>query len=204
GAALPRAGVPVAADPLRADGLRADRASPGRRSEDDVAGVRPSAARDTRVPVLDEGRIVVMRLAFADLRDGLVLVDFPDASDDAANRAAVALARSLEALSARGLYDAIPAQRTLLLSFGHVRLPHRSAVRAVARARPAAAPLAARWPTAEIPAAFDGEDLGGVAAAAGLTSRAFVEAYVAAEYRVAFLGFSPGFPYMTGLPEGLR
>jgi allophanate hydrolase subunit 2 len=51
---------------------------------------------------------------------------------------------------------------------------------------------------------FDGEDLADVAAAAGLSAGELVAAYVAAEYRVAFLGFSPGFPYLTGLPERLR
>ena len=140
---------------------------------------------------------------FKDLRDGLVLVDFPGLSDDAANRAAVALARALAPLHSRGLWDAIPAARTLLLSFDPRRLSHAAARRAAEHARPAdSAGAASRL--LEIPAVFDGQDLEEASAAAGLSPRAFAQAYSAAEYRVAFLGFSPGFAYLTGLPERLR
>jgi KipI family sensor histidine kinase inhibitor len=145
-----------------------------------------------------------MRLSFTDLRDGLVLVDFPGASDDAANRAAVALARSLAPLSSRGLRDAVPAARTLLLSFDALRLSHGAVRSAVSRTRVDAAARDAPARTLEIPATFDGEDLAGVAAAARLSPGELVAAYTAAEYRVAFLGFSPGFPYLTGLPDALR
>jgi len=140
---------------------------------------------------------------FVDLRDGLVLADFPGASDDAANRAAVALARSLAPLRSSGLRDAIPAARTLLLSFDPRRLSHESVRAAASRtgldqgaARPAR--------TLELQAVFDGEDLDGGAAAARLSRAELAAAYTAAEFRVAFLGFSPGFPYLTGLPERLR
>jgi KipI family sensor histidine kinase inhibitor len=143
------------------------------------------------------------RCSFTDLRDGLVLVDFPGLSDDAANRAAVALARELGPLRARGLWDAVPAARTLLLSFDALRLTHAEVRRAVSRTRASDA-AAVPTRTLEIPAVFDGPDLEEIAAAARLPTRAFVEAYAAAEYRVAFLGFSPGFAYLTGLPERLR
>jgi KipI family sensor histidine kinase inhibitor len=142
-------------------------------------------------------------LEFSDLRDGLVLVDFPGLADEAANRAAVALARELSPLEPRGLWDAIPAARTLLLSFDARRLSHAAVRRAAAQARPSA--REASWArTLEIPAVFDGEDLEAVARASGLSPRAFADAYSAAEYRVAFLGFAPGFAYLTGLPERLR
>jgi KipI family sensor histidine kinase inhibitor len=145
-----------------------------------------------------------MRLSFADLRDGLVLVGFPDAGSDAANRAAVALARSLAPLTSRGLRDAIPAARTLLLSFDPLRLSHDSVRRAASGARVSSPGAGGAARTLEVAASFDGEDLATVAAAAGLRPRAFVDGFLAAEYRVAFLGFAPGFPYLTGLPERLR
>lgn len=47
-------------------------------------------------------------------------------------------------------------------------------------------------------------DLGALAAAAGLDPAAAVALLVAARFRVAMIGFMPGFPYMTGLPEPLR
>ena len=54
-----------------------------------------------------------------------------------------------------------------------------------------------------IPVAFDGPDLGAVAVGLGTTPRAVVEALTGAALEVAFLGFSPGFPYLVGLPTAL-
>jgi KipI family sensor histidine kinase inhibitor len=56
----------------------------------------------------------------------------------------------------------------------------------------------------EVPVVFDGPDLDAVAAATGLTPERVVELLTGAELRVAFLGFSPGFPYLVGLPAELE
>jgi KipI family sensor histidine kinase inhibitor len=55
----------------------------------------------------------------------------------------------------------------------------------------------------EVPVVFDGPDLDPVAVTTGLTPDAVVELLTGAELRVAFLGFSPGFPYLVGLPAAL-
>jgi KipI family sensor histidine kinase inhibitor len=49
-----------------------------------------------------------------------------------------------------------------------------------------------------------GPDLGRVAEAAGLTTRQAIELHAGVEYRVAFIGFQPGFAYMIGTPEPLQ
>jgi len=54
-----------------------------------------------------------------------------------------------------------------------------------------------------IPVSFDGPDLGAVAVGLGTTPRAVVEALTGATLEVAFVGFSPGFPYLVGLPTAL-
>jgi KipI family sensor histidine kinase inhibitor len=56
----------------------------------------------------------------------------------------------------------------------------------------------------EIPVVYDGDDLPDVAQACGLSLEAVVRLHSSAEYVVAFLGFSRGFPYLSGLPEQLR
>lgn len=48
-----------------------------------------------------------------------------------------------------------------------------------------------------------GPDLEAVARHAGLTADETVELYCAAEYTVHLIGFTPGFPYLGGLPERL-
>ncbi len=56
----------------------------------------------------------------------------------------------------------------------------------------------------EIPVVYDGEDLPHVAEASGLTPAEVVALHAGAAYVVAFLGFSPGFPYLSGLPAALQ
>jgi KipI family sensor histidine kinase inhibitor len=58
----------------------------------------------------------------------------------------------------------------------------------------------------EIPVRYGGEfgpDLEDVAAHAGLTPERVIELHSGAAYLVYFLGFSPGFPYLGGLPAEL-
>ncbi len=58
-----------------------------------------------------------------------------------------------------------------------------------------------------VPVCYGGEhgpDLDVVAAAAKCPAEAVVKAHVAASYVVAAIGFTPGFPYLFGLPTGLE
>jgi len=49
-----------------------------------------------------------------------------------------------------------------------------------------------------------GDDLAGVAAECALPASEVVARFCAATYTVAFVGFSPGFPYLIGLPPELQ
>lgn len=63
---------------------------------------------------------------------------------------------------------------------------------------------AARW--VEIPVCYDPEfalDLDHVADHARMSPKDIVDLHSAAEYRVNCIGFTPGFPYLTGLPGKL-
>ncbi|GAA4864014.1 5-oxoprolinase subunit PxpB [Luteimonas vadosa] len=58
----------------------------------------------------------------------------------------------------------------------------------------------------EIPVRYggeDGPDLDAVAAEAGMSPREAVALHCAGDYRVAMLGFAPGFPYLIGLDPRL-
>ncbi len=60
--------------------------------------------------------------------------------------------------------------------------------------------------TIEIPVSYGGvfgPDLDDVARHTGLSPERIVEMHSAARYLVYFLGFSPGFPYLGGLPPEL-
>ena len=55
----------------------------------------------------------------------------------------------------------------------------------------------------EVPVQYDGPDLELVAAHTGLSVAEIVERHTAAIYTVHFLGFAPGFPYLSGLDPAL-
>jgi KipI family sensor histidine kinase inhibitor len=143
-----------------------------------------------------------MRPVFFDLRDGAILVEFPDASDEEANRAAIAVgARAREAR----VPDAVPAARSLLVRYDPERLDRDALVALVerlaqdVRGNPADAP----GRTLRLPVLYDGEDLAELSAAAGLPAEELARRHAAARYRVAFVGFAPGFAYLSGLPAEL-
>jgi KipI family sensor histidine kinase inhibitor len=51
---------------------------------------------------------------------------------------------------------------------------------------------------------FDGPDLAEVADLTGRSAGAVVEALTSTEFTAAFVGFAPGFAYLTGLPPQLH
>lgn len=55
----------------------------------------------------------------------------------------------------------------------------------------------------EVPVVFDGPDLVAVAGLAGVTAHDVVSLMTTTDLSVAFVGFSPGFPYLVGLPPPL-
>jgi KipI family sensor histidine kinase inhibitor len=55
----------------------------------------------------------------------------------------------------------------------------------------------------EIPVRYDGMDLAEVAAAVGIPVADVIALHSGAQYTVAAVGFSPGFPYLSGLPPRL-
>ncbi len=55
----------------------------------------------------------------------------------------------------------------------------------------------------EVPTTYDGEDLDDVARLWGMTRAEAVATHTSTAFTVAFVGFSPGFAYSTGLPPEL-
>ncbi|MEV3992489.1 5-oxoprolinase subunit PxpB [Streptomyces sp. NPDC049837] len=92
--------------------------------------------------------------------------------------------------------EIVPAARTVLLD--GVAEPARLAALVAGWE---IAPLHARVdPAVEIPVRYDGPDLADVAALWDVTPDEVARIHAAAEFRVAFCGFAPGFGYLTGLP----
>jgi KipI family sensor histidine kinase inhibitor len=116
----------------------------------------------------------------------------------------VAAAVMTEARAIEGLADVVPAARTVLVTFTNRRLAADavSTLRRLAQAARAITDDDAG--VVRIPTRYDGPDLDLVAASAGLSRDEVVELHSRALYDVAFLGFVPGFAYLTGLPAQLE
>ena len=115
-----------------------------------------------------------------------------------------------EALRAAGILhvvDIVPAYATVTIEFDPMWLEPQEALASVSRAlagAPTREQAAGRY--VEVPVCYGGEfgaDLSDVAARHGLSEREVVELHASVGYRVAFLGFMPGFAYLAGLPERL-
>lgn len=146
-----------------------------------------------------------MDRATRDLVDGALLVEFPGSTDEKANAAAAALARRLALPPLRGLHDAVPGARTLVVLFDPELVDRAALQRALDE--DVLEPVAAPAREVRIPVRYGGEqgpDLERLARGLGASPREFARLHQGASYRVAFIGFAPGFPYLTGLPEPLR
>lgn len=127
--------------------------------------------------------------------DRAVLVEVADPTQ------ALALYASLRADPLPGVVDVVPAARTVLVTFTE---PTATAVarsltdRRLVETRPPATR------TVEIPVVYDGPDLAEVADLAGVDPAEVVRRHAGAAYEVGFVGFAPGFAYLTGLDPALH
>jgi 5-oxoprolinase (ATP-hydrolysing) subunit B len=143
---------------------------------------------------------------FRPASDRSLLVSFGDSISLEFHREVVCL---LSALGARppGVLNLHPAFSSVLIDFDPRRYEHRQ-IEQLVRARLAESGSMAAEPahTIEIPVFYGGDagpDLEDVARHTGLTPRDVIRLHSAADYLVYFLGFSPGFPYLGGLPPEL-
>jgi KipI family sensor histidine kinase inhibitor len=139
--------------------------------------------------------------------DTALLVILAAEPSESATASVLALCDALAASPPPGLVDLRPAYTSLLVVFDPRVTTHGEIERAVTPLLPP--PGLALEPadrTVEIPVCYEGEcapDLADVARTAGLTTEEAVALHAGAVYRVAFLGFSPGFAYLLGLPPRL-
>ncbi|MBK8594109.1 MAG: 5-oxoprolinase subunit PxpB [Holophagales bacterium] len=136
----------------------------------------------------------------------LLAVLAAEPSEDA-TAAVLALREALAASPPPGLVDLRPAYTSLLVVFDPRATTHEEIERLVTPLLPSAGlALVPAARTVEVPVCYEGEngpDLADVARGAGLSPGEVVAMHAGAAYRVAFVGFSPGFAYLLGLPSRL-
>src|ERR1700716_1346440 len=139
--------------------------------------------------------------------DSAITVEFSRNIDDEANRRVLALDRSLARDTIAGVTETVPTYRSLLVHYDPVQIGFDAlGEKLTALSQMPVPPVvsARRW---RIPVAYCGEhgiDLEDVAKTLNTTPDGIVARHVAGNYRVAMIGFTPGWSYLSGLDKSLH
>jgi KipI family sensor histidine kinase inhibitor len=130
----------------------------------------------------------------------LVLETGTRAADQDGNGAAT-LAALIRAADLPGVIDVVPGAVTVLVSIepGSWSLAGLAARLTELASAAAAVQVTAASGVETIDVCYDGPDLADVASLTGLNVAEVIARHQVAEYRVGWLGFAPGFAYLTGL-----
>jgi KipI family sensor histidine kinase inhibitor len=139
--------------------------------------------------------------------DSAITVEFSRNIDDEANRRVLAVDRTLAREPIAGVTETVPTYRSLLVHYDPVQIgfePLGEKLTALAQLPVPPTITTRRW---RIPVCYGGEygiDLEDVARALDTTPDDIVTRHVAGDYRVAMIGFTPGWSYLSGLEAFLH
>jgi KipI family sensor histidine kinase inhibitor len=139
--------------------------------------------------------------------DAAITVEFSRKIDAEANRRVLALDRTLAREPIAGVTETVPTYRSLLVHYDPVQIGFDALgdrLIALAQLPVPASANARRW---RIPVVYGGEhgiDLEDVAKTLDTTADDIVARHVAGDYRVAMIGFTPGWSYLSGLEDFLQ
>jgi KipI family sensor histidine kinase inhibitor len=139
--------------------------------------------------------------------DSAITVEFSRNIDDDANRRVLALDRAMASEPVAGVTETVPTYRSLLVHYDPVQIGFAELgdkLLALAQRPIPSATKTRRW---RIPVVYGGEhgiDLEDVAKALDTTPDDIVARHTAGDYRVAMIGFTPGWSYLSGLAPSLQ
>jgi KipI family sensor histidine kinase inhibitor len=150
------------------------------------------------------------------LGDSALLIRLGAGIDAGVNALALAAAESLRAANLPGLHDIAAAYASVCVQYdpcvwadpASAQSPHArvaSRISGIVDNLPVSQTLPRTAPI-DIPVCYGGDfgpDLGELAGRVNLTADEVVKRHCAGDYRVAMLGFAPGFPYLIGLDPAL-
>jgi len=139
--------------------------------------------------------------------DSAITVEFSRNIDDAANQRVLALDRAVTQEAIGGITETVPTYRSLLVHYDPLQIGFEALgekLIALAEQPVPSVTNTRRW---RIPVAYGGEhgiDLEDVAKTLNTTPDDIVARHVAGDYRVAMIGFTPGWSYLSGLEKFLH
>jgi 5-oxoprolinase (ATP-hydrolysing) subunit B len=139
--------------------------------------------------------------------DSAITVEFSRHIDDAANQRVLALDRTLAGEPIAGVTETVPTYRSLLVHYDPVQIDFDTLGANLAALAQRPVPPETRTRRWRIPVVYGGEhgiDLEDVAKSLKTTPEAIVARHIAGDYRVAMIGFTPGWSYLSGLEKFLH
>jgi KipI family sensor histidine kinase inhibitor len=139
--------------------------------------------------------------------DAAITVEFSRTIDAEANRRVLALDKLVAAEALAGVTETVPTYRSLLVHYDPLQVGFEALGEQLSAL--ALQPLpdetaTRRW---RIPVAYGGDngiDLEDVARTLDITPDEVVARHVGGDYRVAMIGFTPGWSYLSGLPASMQ
>jgi KipI family sensor histidine kinase inhibitor len=139
--------------------------------------------------------------------DAAITVEFSRNIDDAANQRVLALDRVLADEQVAGVTETVPTYRSLLVHYDPVAIDFDTLGAKLADMAQRPVPALTKTRRWRIPVSYGGEhgiDLEDVARTLNTTPDEIVTRHAAGDYRVAMIGFTPGWSYLSGLEKSLH
>jgi KipI family sensor histidine kinase inhibitor len=139
--------------------------------------------------------------------DAAVTVEFSRNIDDAANARVLALDRTLANEPVAGVTETVPTYRSLLVHYDPIVTDFDALGEKLVDLAQRPVPPTLKTRRWRIPVTYGGEhgiDLEDVAQTLKTTADDIVARHVAGHYRVAMIGFTPGWSYLSGLEDFLH
>lgn len=139
--------------------------------------------------------------------DSAITVEFARKIDDEANRRVLALDRTMAELPIAGVTETVPTYRSLLVHYDPSQIDFATLGQKIVTLAQRPMPTSEKARLWRVPVAYGGEygiDLEDVSKTLNTTPEDVIARHIAGDYRVAMLGFTPGWSYLSGLQESLH
>jgi KipI family sensor histidine kinase inhibitor len=144
---------------------------------------------------------------FLDAGEAALVVQFGETVDPAINDRVLALDAALRADPPAGTREFVPTYRSLMIHYDPLEIDRATLVATVRRAMATAVEAGGQATIWTLPCCYDpalAEDLDEAAQLLKLTREQAVALHHRTTYRVYMCGFTPGQPYLGGVPEALK
>ncbi len=138
--------------------------------------------------------------------DAALTIEFGRDIDTEANRRVLALDHAIAGAKIAGVTETVPTYRSLLMHYDPVQIGFAAlSDRILPLIQPGESQTmtARRWRIPVVYGGVHGLDLDDVARTHNLSTTELIARHVGGDYRVAMIGFTPGFAYLSGLDPSI-